>query len=228
MAINPIDQWLKKPEYDSGVVLFKQYSTNAAKILFYETKVYKLPQLINDLKALRNDAVVFVEEKKVSVEKTAFKQTPKNLPPHILELKKQADKAWKEARDMHSNILLVRSKKKRHDMAKKILELVPFAFDNWKKVDQFEKTGSLSFLLEKNSNTNTDKKPINQMTLMEMINSCKNIPGYITKFKNQLQNSKGKEKTDYLMKMIAEKEAELSAINERILFLDAKIIELCL
>lgn len=223
MALHEIEKWLKAPELKSGIQLFKKYGNNAAKSLFYESGVYPLSNLIKDLKLILSK----LPDENAAPEPAAssvFKRSDKKLPVHVLEIKKAGDKAWKEARNLHATILQQRSKKKRHEMAKRILELVPFAFEQWRNVDDYERTGSLSFLLKEKP----AERSVRTMTLLELVAASKNIPGYITKFKNQLQNAKTKEKTDYLKQMIAEKEAEYAAVNERIAFLNDKIVELCL
>lgn len=226
MAIDAIEKWLKAPEMKSGISLFKKYGSNSAKALFYESGVYKLPQLIKDLKAIASTPPqrLSTPVQSVSAPPSAFKRTDKKLPVHVLEIKKAGDKAWKEARNLHATILQQRSRKRRHEMAKRILELVPFAFEQWRNVDEYERTGSLSFLLE----NKPQERTVGTMSLIELVAATKNIPGYITKFKNQLPKATTKEKTDYLKRMIAEKEAEYAAVNERIAFLNQKIIELCL
>ena len=229
MAVDAIDKWLQNPEFTSGVKIYRQFGKNAARLMFYEQKVYKLPALIKDIQAIRDTLNISTgnitsAKKEAFPAASVFKKENKKLPVHILEIKKAGDKAWKEARNLQSTILQQRSKKRRAEMAKRILELVPFAFEQWRNVDEYEKTGSLSFLLGKEKK----EKSVNTMTLLELVAASKNIPGYITKFKNQLQNAKTKEKTDYLKKMLAEKESDYSAVNGRLEYLNQKIIELCL
>ena len=216
MSLHAVASWLKNPEFKSGVELYKKYGNNPTKLFFFENGAYGLNKLIKEIQCLN------IKEKKTTV-KPAIIVEKKKYPLHISELKKQADKAWKEARDLHSTILETKNKNKRKLMAQRILELRPLAFELWQKVDHFEATGDLSFLVKDDEVNSIDK-----LNLNELITRTKNIPGYITKFKSQLKTAKDKTKIDYLMKMIAAKEMELKAIYERLNFLNDKIIELCL
>ena len=211
MAIAIITNFLLKPNLASGLHLYKKFIKNDARLLYYQEEIYSLDELVEELSDFNKIATEPVLKEK---------KNKKDWPPEIAELDMIAGNAWKERNYLRATILQEHDELKRKEMAFKILDNTDVAFDTWNKIKHWESTGELPFKAV---------PVILNDDLLTVIDKIKNIPAYLSKIKKKLTDEKpeGKRYLE-LLDQKAKHTADLQAARNRLIFLNEKIIELCL
>lgn len=211
MAIAIITNFLLNPNLASGLHLYKKFIKNDARLLYYQEEIYSLDELVEELSDFNKNA---------SEPEVKEKKNKKDWPPEIAELDLIGGNAWKERNYLRATILNEPDEHKRKLMAYKILDNTKLAFDAWNKINHWESTGELPF---------TAAPVIINDDLLTVIDKIKNIPAYLSKIKKKLTEEKpvGKRYLE-LLEQKAKHTADLQAARNRLIFLNEKIIELCL
>lgn len=209
MAIAAITSWLTKPNLASGLILYKKFIKNSARLFYYQSEIYPLSDLIEELTEYNN----------LATEPEQKKDNKKDYPPTIRELDELGSKAWKERNYLRSIILLEPLPEKRKIMAFRILECTDNAFDAWNKVAHWKETGELPFKME---------HKVTADDLFTLIEKIKHIPTYLSKLKKKLEDNPDAMRYAELMEKKAKHLSDLESANQRLTFLNDKIIELCL
>jgi uncharacterized coiled-coil DUF342 family protein len=228
MAIAAIEQWLKAPDYGSGVQLYVQYGSNAFLKDCFSNKQLPLSRLVKELSALNENSapikkevkVLVVEEPKpvTSVDKRMVKPDP-SVPKEIAELEKKWREHYASADALHRDLLQTATKAKRKQMALEVVQNMDMVRDIWYRIQYWRENGVLY-------KEQVDVVVQAEETLLDTINKVRNLPTYITKAKKQVPGIKDVKRLQSVMANIDQKEAELKAAWDRLKFLDAKIKEL--
>lgn len=209
MLAHPILLWLNNPEFNSGLELFRKYSKNTAILFFFENKLYGLDRLVTEIKKIKITAATTALPTK--------KNTADKIPDVIQGIIDAKNIAWKEARDLHARLMAEPSKVIRHQMAKRITELMPIVKDCWKKLDQYELTGDYSFLTEIKQESKPD--------LIKLFSDKILKQNYIIKARRELAAITDALKKQNKAKHLASLEADMENLNKRIDFLNKYIID---
>lgn len=208
MAIASIDSFLKNPDVETGLHLYGKFIKNKAKLFFYEMESLPFEELVEEL----NQFNLTAKEPEKNIQ-----SNKKNYPEEIRVLDEIASKAWKERTYLRAVILQETNQEVRKQMAFKILDNAELCFDYWNKIKHWENTGELP-----------TKNIVSKDNLLTVIDKLKNIPTYLSKIKKKLEAKPDLTIEAELIEQRNKHTADLSAAQERLLFLNEKIEELCL
>lgn len=208
MAIALIDKWLQNPEIKTGIEIYAKFISKKSRLTFYKSGALDLDDLIEELTDFSNSNIE--SEKKTYNSKTEY-------PPQIKELDNIASKAWKERTYLRAIIINEPNEQVRKEMAFKILDNAELAFNYWNKIKHWEETGELP-LAEKHTKDD----------LLTLIEKLKNIPTYLSKIDKKLKDKPNVKREAELIEQRAKHNNDYKAANDRLLFLNDKIKELCL
>ena len=190
MAIASILQWLSDPNrtYQHGKILYEQYGNNivAATIINtgHQSSNYHFTYLENCLKDLVDHTPQKMEV--IIPDLTEFNQTQKQgisdqeyqkLPEDLRIIRKDAKNQFNRAKWLFARIPLTDSKEQRLEMALQLLD----DFD-----DNRRQMGHVQGFLDKGTYIPEtiilkELRPVQDLSIKELIAESKNIPTYITK-----------------------------------------------
>lgn len=170
MAIAEIDAWLKNGDYFTAVQLYGRYGKDKFLVSLFSKgpSVYNRDRIRRELEKINQSTGLptfpasYIPEGQYAA-----------LPTSIKEVKERKDILFKEARDLHSRLLLMKPAE-RYKAKYRILDLWDEINDLWKLLDTYSATGKLP--------DPPDPVPIDpELSPVQLIGRRNNLRSYITK-----------------------------------------------
>lgn len=225
MAIAPITEWLKNPEYDSGVKLYQEFGKNNFLKQAFASHKLLLQQLVKSLADINATTTIQeptpVLKKEVEppakAEKKSILIDKKNVPKEVLELEIKWKDHYSRADVLHRDLPHTINKETRRLMAVELLQHMSLVRSIWYQLQYFNEHGKLPVTASEDDLSNDD--------LIGLINKIKNLPTYITKAQKRISEIKDPEKLQKHLSEIDKNKASLDAAWKRIEFLNEQIKE---
>lgn len=227
MAIASILEWLKNPEYSSGVKLYQEFGKNQFLKDAFSSNKLLLQQLIKCLNEINSNTpsytapVITVQKEKPAPvpnkEKKSILIDKKSAPKEVLELEVKWKDHYSRADVLHRDMPHIVNKETRRLMAIEILQYMKLVRNIWFQLQYYNEHGSLP--------ATPSQHDLGKDDLIDLINKIKNLPTYITKAQKRISEIKDPEKLQIQLSDIEKNKSLLEVAWNRIHFLNELIKE---
>lgn len=205
IMIQELDQWLKgNKNYLAGVALYEKYGDNTTlKGLFRSAhNTWLEGKLISSIQELREKAVAIAPIREPKQVKKEPVRVPEYESDNILGvLNKKKGNLFKEAASLHAHL--------HHMTPGELKKAAPKILSNfkeinriWQVIDNYETTGTVPAALT------------GKLTLKELMMKMKNLPTYITKLKQRIENLPAGKEREKSESQLAIYEAEFEKLSQ--------------
>jgi hypothetical protein len=222
MAIASITTWLDNPNksYHHGRLLYEQYGDSRVLLTLLKSGSgsYHFSKLKEGLEKVNKKANLVPKQVVVGnylpAEKSDLsKKNPDftDAPAEIEKIRQEKSKRYAQARDLFANIRFMDSRENRLRAGLELLDHMDFVNDSWLVIDEWKETGKVLELKKVET-----EKEVADLSVAEMLKEVKNLPTYISKYKQKLKNAKAPALKSKFAKKLEAMQHRFNLIKQRL------------